>query len=412
MQVDNQPWQPSATWPPTVETVLPTDPDATVVGRAMGEEGPMVVTAREGRVLDLTAQIRTVRDLAELPDPAAAVRSMSGRDLGSVADLLAATPPERRTPATPYLLSPIDLQAVKAAGVTFAVSMLERVIEERCRGRIEEAERHRRELSEEIGAELSTIRPGSAEATRLKEVLVAQDGWSQYLEVGLGPDAEIFSKAPPMATVGTAVDIGLHPGSQWNNPEPEVVLLISSTGRIVGATLGNDVNLRDFEGRSALLLTKAKDNNASAALGPFVRLFDESFSLDRVREMSVVLEVRGSDGFTLEGTSSMTQISRDPMDLVTQLMGAVHQYPDGAVLYLGTMFAPVQDRDEPGMGFSHHLGDVVSISAPELGALVNRVNTSDRCEPWTFGVTALFESLARRGLLAAQSGGRPAATGR
>jgi fumarylacetoacetate (FAA) hydrolase family protein len=250
-----------------------------------------------------------------------------------------------------------------------------------------------------VGNDLATLKPGSPEATALKQVLVEQGAWSQYLEVGIGPDAEIFTKTATMASVGTGMDAGLHPKSTWNNPEPEVVIAVASTGRIVGATLGNDVNLRDFEGRSALLLSKAKDNNASCAIGPFVRIFDETFSLDDVRRMTVTLVVEGADGFRLEGSSSIAKISRDPEDLVSQMLGPHHQYPDGAVLFLGTMFAPVQDRDAPGKGFTHKTGDIVTIAAPQLGRLVNRMRASDECEPWTFGVGALMKNLAQRGLL-------------
>jgi fumarylacetoacetate (FAA) hydrolase family protein len=313
--------------------------------------------------------------------------------------LLANTPPETRDESAPWLLSPIDLQVVKAAGVTFAVSMIERVIEERARGDLAEAARIRTTISQEIGADLKSIRPGSDQAAQLKEFLIAQGLWSQYLEVGIGPDAEIFTKAPVLASVGTGVEVGVLSTSTWNNPEPEVVLAISSDGRIVGATLGNDVNLRDVEGRSALLLPKAKDNNASAALGPFIRLFTEDFTLDNVRDTTVTLHIEGADGFTLEATSPLSEISRDPADLVAQLLGPQHQYPDGAVLYLGTLFAPIVDRSEAGKGFTHVVGDVVRISAPRLGTLVNRVQTSERCAPWQFGVAALMKNLAARSLM-------------
>jgi len=309
------------------------------------------------------------------------------------------TPPEARDPGLPWVLAPCDLQAVKAAGVTFVASMLERVIEEQARGDAARAEAVRRSIVAVIGDNLSRIRPGSPEAARLKEVLIAERVWSQYLEVGIGPDAEIFTKAQPMSAVGTGADVGIHPKSEWNNPEPEIVLAVNSRGEAVGATLGNDVNLRDFEGRSALLLGKAKDNNASCAIGPFIRLFDEHFGIDDVRGCELAMRVDGPEGFVLEGSSSMAKISRDPLDLVAQAIGDYHQYPDGMMLFLGTMFAPTKDRHAPGQGFTHVVGDIVTVSTPRLGALVNRVEHCDVVAPWTFGVASLMRHLAHRGLL-------------
>ena len=361
--------------------------------------GPCLAALRPEGVVDVTHHFATVRDLAELPEPAGALRAADGPVIGQLEDILANTPPDGRNTSKPWFLAPIDLQAVKAAGVTFAVSMLERVIEEKARGNPAAAANIRAEIGKLIGDDLSKLKPGSAEAMRLKDALIAQGAWSQYLEVGIGPDAEIFTKASPMAAVGTGADAGLHPISTWNNPEPEVVLVVASDGRIVGATLGNDVNLRDVEGRSALLLGKAKDNNASAAIGPFVRLFDSTFSLDDVRNTVVSLTVRGEDGFVLEGSSSLAKISRDPADLVSQMIGSHHQYPDGAVLYLGTMFAPVKDRDTVGGGFTHKTGDIVTVSAPKLGSLVNRMRFSTNCAPWTYGTSHLMRNLAKRGLL-------------
>lgn len=386
----------------TPENTLPADAaDAVLAGRAWlpQVEGPAVIVVRHGEAVDISRAFATMRDLCEAPDPAVAARAAAGESLGSLAAILANTPVDGRDAGKPWLLSPLDLQAVKAAGVTFAVSMLERVIEEKARGNPAAAVTIRGEIGKLIGDDLSKLKPGSPEAMRLKEVLIAQGAWSQYLEVGIGPDAEIFTKAPPMSSVGTGADAGLHPASTWNNPEPEIVLIVASAGTIVGATLGNDVNLRDVEGRSALLLGKAKDNNASAAVGPFIRLFDAGFTLDHVRNTTVSLTVAGEDGFTLEGSSSIAKISRDPADLAGQMLNANHQYPDGAALYLGTMFAPIKDRDTAGGGFTHKQGDIVTIAAPELGALVNRMRRCDACEPWTFGASHLMRNLAKRGLL-------------
>ena len=386
-----------------LDHTLPEDAGrAELVGRAWlpAAGGPAVVRVHEGGVYDLSAVAATSTQLLNLDDPVSAVRA--ARDLpriGDVAELLANTPAGTRDEAAPWLLAPCDLQAVKASGVTFVASLLERVIEEQARGDAAKAEGLRQSILEVIGSTLHDVRPGSADAMRLKEVLISQGIWSQYLEVGIGPDAEIFTKCPPLSSVGTGVDVGIHPKSEWNNPEPEIVLAVSDTGRVVGATLGNDVNLRDFEGRSALLLGKAKDNNASCAIGPFIRLFDERFTLDDVRQCELALGVEGADGFRFTGRSSMAEISRDPLEIVEHTIGPNHQYPDGVMLFLGTMFAPTVDRFAPGKGFTHLVGDVVTVATPRLGALINRVNHSDRIPPWTFGVVALMKNLARRGLL-------------
>ncbi|MDE0993323.1 MAG: fumarylacetoacetate hydrolase family protein [Rhodospirillales bacterium] len=362
--------------------------------------GPTVAVIREDGVYDIMSVATTVTALMELDDPAASVKSATlGPKLGDLADLLVNAVANGRDTSKPYLLAPCDLQALKAAGVTFAASMLERVIEERAKGDPQRAVEIRKEINQSIGVDLSEIVPGSDEAQRLKDELIERDLWSQYLEVAIGPDAEVFTKSQPLSGIGPGADVGLHPRSTWNNPEPEVAVIVNGNGDIKGATLGNDVNLRDFEGRSALLLSKAKDNNASCGVGPFIRLFDDTYSLDDLRKCDLSMEVTGEDGYVLQGASSMSKISRDPADIVEQTIGRVHQYPDGFVLMLGTMFAPTEDRDTPGEGFTHKIGDIVSISTPSLGRLINRVDTSDKCEPWTFGIKAFMENLAKRGYL-------------
>jgi fumarylacetoacetate (FAA) hydrolase family protein len=366
--------------------------------------GPSVVAIRTEGVFDISRHAATMRDLCEHDDAVAIVRTGDGERIGSLEEILANTPEILRDADKPWLLAPNDLQAIKAAGVTFARSMLERVIEEQARGAPEKAAAIRVTIERQLGGDLRNLKPGSKQALALKQTLIEQGAWSQYLEVGIGEDAEIFTKAQPMSAVGHGMEAGLHPRSTWNNPEPEVVLVVSSAGKIVGATLGNDVNLRDFEGRSALLLSKAKDNNASAAIGPFIRLFDKSFTLDHVRKTEVRLTVDGLDGFHLGGKSSMSEIARDPADLVAEMIGPTHRYPDGAVLYLGTMFAPTKDRDAPGpgqvgMGFTHKVGDVVTVSSLELGSLTNRMVMADQAPAWTFGAGELMRNLAKRGLL-------------
>jgi fumarylacetoacetate (FAA) hydrolase family protein len=372
------------------------------VGRAFAPGGahPLVVTVRDGAVIDITSKAApTVRDICEMEDPAAYVTNAAGRSLATLQAIAANSSVETRDPGKPHLLSPVDLQAVKASGVTFVVSLLERVIEEQARGDAAKAEAIRADIASLIGHDLSKLKPGSPEAMSIKANLIARGVWSQYLEVGIGPDAEIFTKCQPLASVGFGADIGLHPVSTWNNPEPEIAVIAASSGRIVGATLGNDLNLRDVEGRSALLLGKAKDNNASAALGPFIRLFDAGFKLADVEREEVGLRVEGEDGFVLEGSSSMSEISRSPSELVAAAMGAHHQYPDGMALYLGTMFAPTKDRGEAGKGFTHHGGDIVTISSRLLGRLTNRVRLSTECAPWTYGARQFMRDLARADLI-------------
>lgn len=364
----------------------------TFVGRIWLEaaEGPALVNLRDGMLYDVTSKAApTMRDLLEMDDPVAWLAANPGTPVMSLEDAA----------AQGLLLAPCDLQAVKACGVTFARSMVERVIEEKAAGNPALAEKIRERVTAIIGDSLRNLKAGSDEAMKVKAALIEEGVWSQYLEVGIGPDAEVFSKAQPMASVGHGAEVGLHPISKWNNPEPEVVLAVNSKGVVQGATLGNDVNLRDVEGRSALLLGKAKDNNASCSIGPFIRLFDATYSIDHVRNADLTLRVEGEDGYVLDGKSSMKEISRDPLDLVSQTIGRHHQYPDGFMLFMGTLFAPVEDRDHKGQGFTHKLGDVVTIANPELGSLTNTVRLSTECKPWTFGVRALMANLAKRGLL-------------
>jgi fumarylacetoacetate (FAA) hydrolase family protein len=387
----------------SVDDCLPDDiDDAILLGRAWvpGQiAGPSPIVVREGRIFDLSDAVTTVSELLNAETPLDIIGGIRGQDIGSLSEILSNTDYSQQKEERPYFLAPVDLQAIKACGVTFAQSMLERVIEERADGDPGAAERIRDEIRNTIGLNLSDIIPGSAEAAQLKSVLVSKGMWSQYLEVGIGPDAEVFTKAQPMSAVGIGAEVGLLSKSEWNNPEPEITLIVNSNATIVGATLGNDVNLRDIEGRSALLLGKAKDNNASAAIGPFIRLFDEKFTLNDVRAAELSLTVTGLDQFTLRGRSSMSEISRDVKDLVSETIGSHHQYPDGLCLMTGTLFAPSEDRDKPGGGFTHKVGDVVRISTPKLGALVNRVNYSEKVKPWTFGVGALIQNLAARRLL-------------
>jgi fumarylacetoacetate (FAA) hydrolase family protein len=381
---------------------LPDDGYAgTLVGRVWRPDvqGPSVVVLRHDGVFDLSTDFPTMSTLLEQPDPARAACGAAGERLSSAEEILANSDEATRDAGKPFFLAPCDLQVVKAAGVTFASSLLERLFEEQADGDPSKAEEVRARVVEQIGTDLSKLKPGSEQAMALKKMLQAQGLWSQYLEVGIGPDAEVFSKAPVLSAVGTGADIGIRSDSSWNNPEPEVVLAVNSRGRIVGATLGNDVNLRDLEGRSALLLSKAKDNNASCAIGPFIRLFDASFGLADVRLEKVDLRVDGPEGFVMEGLNSMEFISREPQDIVDQTMAA-HQYPDGFMLFLGTLFAPTKDRDAPGAGFTHKLGDRVSIRSTRLGELCNRVTHSEKAQPWTFGLRAFIGNLARRGLLA------------
>ena len=359
--------------------------DGLFLGRVETSEGPSPVLLASGVIYDMSRICPTASQLVT----DRAFDASAGIALGEI-DLI-----ER---GELRVLSPVDLQCVKAAGVTFAVSALERVIEERAGGDAGKAADIREGLEGAIGKSISGVRPGSEEAMALKMMLIEQGMWSQYLEVAIGPDAEIFTKAAVLSTVGTGAEVGIRSDSNWNNPEPEIAILADEEGEPVGACLGNDVNLRDFEGRSALLLGKAKDNNASCALGPLVRMFDSTFTMDDVRTADITLVIRGKDNYELEGCSSMRQISRDPVDILAQAMSE-HNYPDGLILLLGTLFAPTQDREMAGKGFTHKIGDLVSISTPKLGTLVNRVTGCRSAAPWTLGINGLMRNLAARGLL-------------
>lgn len=389
-------------WPLAAADCLPDDGLAgTLVGRVWrpgAVAGPAVVVMRPDGLYDISPAYPTISTLLETERPADAARGADGERFASLDEVLANSRPDGRDAEQPFLLAPCDLQVIKAAGVTFASSMIERVIEEQARGDASQAHALRGQVLDLVGDDLARIVPGSERAAALKRLLQDRGLWSQYLEVGIGPDAEVFTKAPVLSAVGCGDAIGIRADSSWNNPEPEVVLAVNSRGDVVGATLGNDVNLRDIEGRSALLLGKAKDNNASCALGPFIRLFDAGFGIDDVRDETVHLQVRGDDGFALEGVNLMRRISRDPLDIVAQTLAA-HQYPDGFLLFLGTLFAPVEDRDEPGSGFTHKLGDRVRIRSARLGCLQNQVTHSETAPPWRFGLRALIGNLATRGLL-------------
>lgn len=376
------------------QRILPVEAeDAILIGRVWdpATQGPRVVSVRGEEVFDLSPGVRTVAELMEYENPAETVLLEMGAPRWELAEIAAASDQNDRN--LPHLLAPIDLQVIKACGVTFVESMIERVIEERCGGDFNRAAEVRKTVADVLGGSLDSLRPGSEQAQEAKKVLTAQGMWSQYLEVGLGPDPEVFTKAPVLSAVGYGSGVGIPGFSSWNNPEPELVLILDSAGQARGATLGNDVNLRDVEGRSALLLGMAKDNNASCAIGPFIRLFRDDFTLDSLRTEEITLTVEGADGYRMEGRNSLARISRPFEELIKAAHGNHHQYPDGFALFTGTLFAPTQDRDTDGLGFTHKNGDIVTISSPQLGTLINRTQRTEEMEPWTFGITALFAYL-------------------
>ena len=389
-----------------LEGILPDNMDrAILLGRLWmpSEEGPSPIIISEENVFDFSKVVPTVSEILNLDNPlsliATLIKSNSLPLIGRVPDLLENTHADNRLPGLPYFLAPCDFQAVRACGVTFVSSMVERVIEEFADGNAIKSAEVRKKLTAEVGSQLNEIVPGSIAATKFKQSLISRGLWSQYLEVGIGPDAEVFNKAQPLSAVGSGAEIGIRSDSSWNNPEPELVLAINRAGKVIGVTLGNDVNLRDFEGRSALLLGKAKDNNASCSIGPFIRLFDESYTIDDARKTHIKVSIRGSDGYELEGNTDFSRISRDLLDLAGQAVNRSRQYPDGLMLFLGTDFAPTADRDIPDKGFTHKVGDIVSISNPQIGTLVNRVNFSEKVTPWTYGISDLARNLAKRKLI-------------
>ena len=377
----------------------------TLVGRAWTPSrftgsvaGPSPVWITERGVMDISRLAPTMAEVLNTEKWKSLQASPDFPNLGGINSVLQNTMAENRDPQQAHFLAPVDLHAIKACGVTFVTSLLERVIEERSGGKAELAVAMRAEFIAALGMDISSIRPDSVEADQLKDYMQSQGIWSQYMEVGIGPYAEVFTKSQCLSAVGLGDFVGVNRISEWSNPEPEVVLVVTPGAKIVGATLGNDVNLRDIEGRSALLLGKAKDNNASCSIGPFIRLFDDTFNIDDLRGEEVNLNIRGPDGFELEDRSNMSAISRDFTELVKQVCNPSHQYPDGLVLFTGSLFAPVIDRDAPGMGFTHHQGDVVRISSKKLGCLENSVTYSDQAPPWTFGLSALMNNLKDRNL--------------
>jgi len=358
--------------------------------------GPHVITVRDGQVIELSDCFDSIADITRHPTPTAAVQNATGVSICSLNTLLENSlfyklPADIRKSQQPSLLAPNDIQAIKACGVTFVASLIERVIEEKALGNPSKAEEIRAVVHAAIGDNLKDIEPGSPQTEILKAKLIAQGIWSAYLEVGIGPDVEVFTKSQPMSAIPCGSQLGVLETSQWNNPEPEVAFLVSPQGSFLGAALANDVNLRDYEGRSSLLLGKAKDQNGSCPIGPMFRLFDDSYSLDDAANTEVNLSIVGEDGFCSTGENRMSEISRSVDSIIKQVCNGSHQYPDGIAIMLGTMFAPTEDRGEEGMGFTHKVGDRVEISSPKLGKLVNWVNYCHEIPEWSYGIADFVE---------------------
>lgn len=379
----------------SITEVLPKNTAGLYLGRIWEptHQLPLPVLLSNGKLWDASQLAPTCSEILELDDLTDQLQALRHNDPLAPIDDVVLEP--AATSTSPILLAPVDLQVIKACGVTFVDSMVERVIEERAGGDPQAAAEIRESMQRELGVDLTTVTPGSDEAATVKRALVDRGWWSQYLEVGLGPDPEVFTKGPVLSAVGSGADIGVPEFSSWNNPEPELVLIATSTGQIVGVTLGNDVNLRDVEGRSALLLGMAKDNNRSTSLGPFIRIFDEEFTVDDARSMEITLHVEGPEGYSLDGLNSVSALSRSFEDLIAATYGDHHQYPDGFALFTGTLFAPTEDRDTPGEGFTHKLGDVVTIRNQHLGALINRVGRCEELPQWSYGIRQLIHDATR-----------------
>jgi len=383
----------------TAAQVLPSDGYAgTLVGRALFPgvfPGPCVVAIREDGVHNISGTVPTMAQLLNAPNPLATLQRALRNCvyLGPLESLLENSTPSTHDPLKPYLLTPIDLQAVKAVGLTFVNGLLQRFADDNG-GAATVAK-----MEKAAGVALGKILPGSEEAARLRTALMEDGLWNDTLEVGFGPDVELFTKAQPLSAVGTGAEIAVLPTSKQTFAEPEVVLMLNADGKICGATLGCDMTARDVEARSLLLLGRAKDQNATCAVGPFIRLFDQTFSLPNVQGMNLTYAFEGADDAVFTDTGSMDQIGRGLITLARQVVNEHHGYPDGVALFTGCMFKAPSSRGASDTPFTHQVGDVVIIKASPLGTLINRVNTTDKVRPWSFGMSDLMANLANRQLL-------------